>query len=143
MEERHRRSSFCFMTNICSRRSGPPNCQNIKTFNLGVDKYVFIPYNIDTVREKKKGKRNMTKFQIVWKELNYLVLITLITAQCVVKVDFLIGQFVYLFANSISFTRCFILQRPTADKIKDGCMLGITVGFVAMTALEEFGIHIM
>ena len=85
----------------------------------------------------------MTKFQIVWKELNYLVLITLITAQCVVKVDFLIGQFVYLFANSISFTRCFILQRPSADKIKDGCMLGITVGLVAMTALEEFGIHIM
>lgn len=85
----------------------------------------------------------MTKFQIVWKELNYLVLITLITAQCVVKVDFLIGQFVYLFANSISFTRCFILQRPIADKIKDGCMLGITVGLVAMTALEEFNIHIM
>lgn len=85
----------------------------------------------------------MTKFQIVWKELNYLVLITLITAQCVVKVDFLIGQFVYLFANTISFTRCFILQRPIADKIKDGCMLGITVGLVVMTALEEFGIHIM
>lgn len=85
----------------------------------------------------------MTKFQIVWKELNYLVLITLITAQCVVKADFLIGQFVYLFANTISFTRCFVLQRPIADKIKDGCMLGITVGLVAMTALEEFGIHIM
>ena len=85
----------------------------------------------------------MTKFQIVWKELNYLVLITLITAQCVVKVDFLIGQFVYLFANTISFSRCFVLQRPIADKIKDGCMLGITVGLVAMTALEEFGIHIV
>lgn len=85
----------------------------------------------------------MTKFQIVWKELNYLVLIALITAQCVVKADFLIGQFVYLFANTLAFSRCFILQRPIADKIKDGCMLGITVGLVAMTALEEFGIHIM
>lgn len=85
----------------------------------------------------------MTKFQIVWKELNYLVLIALITAQCVVKVDFLIGQFVYLFANTLAFSRCFILQRPIADKIKDGCMLGITVGLVAMTTLEEFGIHIM
>ena len=85
----------------------------------------------------------MTKIQIVWKELNYLVLIALITAQCVVKVDFLIGQFVYLFANTLAFSRCFILQRPIADKIKDGCMLGITVGLVAMTALEEFGIHIM
>ena len=85
----------------------------------------------------------MTKFQMVWKELNYLVLITLITAQCVVKADFLIGQFVYLFANILSFTRCFVLQRPVADKIKDGCMLGITVGLVVMTMLEQFEIHIM
>jgi len=85
----------------------------------------------------------MTKFQMVWKELNYLVLITLITAQCVVKADFLIGQFVYLFANILSFARCFVLQRPIADKIKDGCMLGITIGLVVMTMLEQFGIHIM
>ena len=85
----------------------------------------------------------MTKFQMVWKELNYLVLIALITAQCVVKADFLIGQFVYLFANVLAFVRCFILRRPIADKVKDGCMLGITVGLVAMTMLEEFNIYIM
>lgn len=85
----------------------------------------------------------MTKFQMVWKELNYLVLIALITAQCVVKADFLIGQFVYLFANILAFVRCFILQRPVADKVKDGCMLGITVGLVTMTMLEEFNIYIM
>lgn len=85
----------------------------------------------------------MTKSQMIWKELNYLVLITLITAQCVVKADFLIGQFVYLFANTLSFVRCFILRRPIADKIKDGCMLGITVGLVVMTMLEEFNIHIV
>jgi hypothetical protein len=80
---------------------------------------------------------------MVWKELNYLVLIALITAQCVVKADFLIGQFVYLFANVLAFIRCFILRRPVADKVKDGCMLGITVGLVAMTMLEEFNIYIM
>lgn len=85
----------------------------------------------------------MTKFQMVWKELNYLVLIALITAQCVVKADFLIGQFVYLFANVLAFVRCFILRRPIADKVKDGCMLGITVGLVTMTMLEEFNIYIM
>lgn len=85
----------------------------------------------------------MIKSQMVWKELNYLVLITLITAQCVVKADFLIGQFVYLFANTLSFVRCFILRRPIADRIKDGCMLGITVGLVVMTMLEEFNIHIV
>ena len=85
----------------------------------------------------------MTKFQMIWKELNYLVLIALITAQCVVKADFLIGQFVYLFANVLAFVRCFILRRPVADKVKDGCMLGITVGLVVMTMLEEFNIYIM
>lgn len=85
----------------------------------------------------------MTKFQMVWKELNYLVLIALITAQCVVKADFLIGQFVYLFANVLAFVRCFILRRPVADKVKDGCMLGITVGLVTMIMLEEFNIYIM
>lgn len=85
----------------------------------------------------------MTKFQMVWKELNYLVLIALITAQCVVKADFLIGQFVYLFANVLAFVRCFILRRPVADKVKDGCMLGITVGLVVMTMLEGFNIYIM
>ena len=85
----------------------------------------------------------MTKIQKVWKELNYLVLITLIVAQCVVKADFLIGQFVYLFANVISFSRCFILERPLADKIKDGCMLGITCGLISMVVLETLGVHII
>lgn len=85
----------------------------------------------------------MTTFQKVWKELNYLVLIALIAGQCIVKADFLIGQFVYLFANTISFSRCFILERPVADKVKDGCCLGITSGLIVMVILEEFGIHIV
>lgn len=85
----------------------------------------------------------MTTFQKVWKELNYLVLIALIVGQCVVKADFLIGQFVYLFANSLSFTRCFVLERPIADKIKDGCCLGITSGLIIMVILETYGIHLI
>lgn len=85
----------------------------------------------------------MTKMQIMWKELNYLVLIALIVGQCVVKADFLIGQFVYLFANSLSFTRCFVLERPIADKIKDGCCLGITSGLIIMVILETYGIHLI
>lgn len=85
----------------------------------------------------------MTKMQIIWKELNYLVLIALIVGQCVVKADFLIGQFVYLFANSLSFTRCFVLERPIADKIKDGCCLGITSGLIIMVILETYGIHLI
>ena len=37
------------------------NYQNIKTFNLGVDKQVFIPYNIDTIREEKKMKKSYSE----------------------------------------------------------------------------------
>lgn len=85
----------------------------------------------------------MTKMQAIWKELNYLVLIALIVGQCVVKADFLIGQFVYLFANVLSFTRCFVLERPIADKIKDGCCLGITSGLIMMVVLETYGIHLI
>ena len=84
----------------------------------------------------------MTTFQKVWKELNYLVLIALIVGQVVVKADFFIGQLVYLGANILSFARCFVLQRPVADKIKDGCMLGITCGLIGLVILEVFNIHL-
>ena len=84
-----------------------------------------------------------TRMERVWKELNYVVLIAIIAAQCIVKADFLIGQFVYLFANTISFSRCFILKRPIADKIKDGCLLGITIGLVVMVTLETYGIKLV
>lgn len=85
----------------------------------------------------------LTKVEKIFKELNYLVLVTLIVGQCVVKADFLIGQFVYLFANILSFIRCFVLKRPVADKIKDGAMLGITCGLVAIVILEILDIHII
>lgn len=84
----------------------------------------------------------LTTFQKVWKELNYLVLIVLIVGQVVVKADFFIGQLVYLGANILSFARCFVLQRPVADKIKDGCMLGITCGLIGLVILEIFNIHL-
>lgn len=87
-------------------------------------------------------ERTLTVFQKVWKELNYLVLVALIVGQIVVKADFLIGQFVYLGANILSFARCFILHRPLADKIKDGAMLGITCGLIALVVLETLNIHI-
>lgn len=86
--------------------------------------------------------KTLTTVQKVWKELNYLVLIALIVGQVVVKADFFIGQLVYLGANILSFTRCFILHRPVADKIKDGCMLGITCGLICLVILEIFEIHL-
>ena len=87
-------------------------------------------------------KKALTVFQRVWTELNYFVIIVLIIGQIVTKTDFFIGQMTYLVANIISFTRCFILNRPLADKVKDGCMLGITSGLIMMVILENMDIHL-
>lgn len=62
--------------------------------------------------------------------LQYVVLILLIIGQCTVGVNFYIGQIIYLIANAISVSRCFLLNRPTPDKIKDCSCLGITVGLI-------------
>ena len=70
---------------------------------------------------------------------NYLVLTLLITAQCVVGSNFYVGQFLYLSANLLAVTRCFVLRRPTADKVKDFAMLGITSGLLLIKFLG--GIH--
>lgn len=77
----------------------------------------------------------MTKFEKFFEIINYLVLVLLIVGQCVVGASFLIGQFIYLVANLISVIRCFILQRPVADKIKDCSCLGITTGLIGIKLL--------
>lgn len=79
------------------------------------------------------------KINYVFVKLNYLVLIGLIVAQSVVGANFYIGQFIYLGANALSLTRCFVLGRPIADKVKDCCMLGITCGLILIKFLG--GIH--
>lgn len=100
-----------------------------------------------TQEKAKKGanimeKKALTVFQRVWTELNYFVIIVLIIGQIVTKTDFFIGQMTYLVANIVSFIRCFILNRPLADKVKDGCMLGITSGLIMMVILESMNIHL-
>ena len=86
--------------------------------------------NIMTIREKVEK---------VFELLNYLVLALLIIGQCTVGSNYFVGQFVYLSANLLAVTRCFILRRPTADKVKDFCMLGITTGLILIKFLG--GIH--
>lgn len=75
----------------------------------------------------------------IFETINYFVLILLIIGQCIVGSSFFIGQFVYLSANTLAVTRTFILKRPLPDKVKDCCMLGITVGLLLIKYLG--GIH--
>ena len=63
--------------------------------------------------------------------LQYVTLVCLIFAQCVVGSNFYFGQIVYLIANVVSVFRTFVLNRPTVDKIKDTACLAITVGLIA------------
>ena len=67
--------------------------------------------------------------------LNYLVLMLLIAGQCVVGANWMIGQFIYLGANVISVSRCWVLKRPVADKVKDGACTAITSGLITMELL--------
>lgn len=68
--------------------------------------------------------------------LQYIVLASLVVAQCVVGKNFIIGQSIYLIANGISVFRDFALSRPTADKIKDVCCLGLTLGLILLNPLK-------
>ena len=62
----------------------------------------------------------------------YIVLALLIIAQCVIRVSYLGGQFLYLAANIIAVARCFVLNRQRADKVKDICCTAITIGLLGM-----------
>ena len=62
--------------------------------------------------------------------LQYLVLVALMCGQGVTGSNFMIGQSLYLGANLISVFRCFALNRPMADKVKDISCLGLTLALM-------------
>ena len=72
------------------------------------------------------------KYEKLFENLNYVVLMGLIIAQCVIGRWYLIGQGIYLFCNVISVTRSIVLKRPKADKIKDFSCTAITIGLILL-----------
>ena len=66
----------------------------------------------------------------------YATLALLIIAQCVVGGNFYLGQGIYLAANVISVFRCFVLERPSADKVKDIACTAVTVGLIVFNLLK-------
>lgn len=65
-----------------------------------------------------------------FENLQYFVLMGLIIAQCVIGKWYLIGQGIYLLCNVLSVVRDYILDRPTADKVKDYSCSAITIGLI-------------
>lgn len=70
------------------------------------------------------------KYERLFENLNYVVLMGLIIGQCIIGKWYLLGQCVYLLCNMISVTRSFVLKRPKADKIKDCSCTAITIGLI-------------
>lgn len=66
-----------------------------------------------------------------WNRALYFVLAALILGQMTVGISFFVGQGLYLAANAVSVARDFALDRPASDKVKNVCMLTITIGLIA------------
>lgn len=69
----------------------------------------------------------MQKF---FENIYYVVIALLILAQCVIGPNYLFGQGLFLGANILSLVRCYILDRPAADKIKDYACTALTIGLI-------------
>lgn len=67
----------------------------------------------------------------VWENVQLFVLMLTIIGQVTVGASFIIGQGVWLIANTIALVRDFALKRPVADKIKNATLWAITCGLVA------------
>ena len=67
--------------------------------------------------------------------LNYFILILVLVGQATLGCSFYIGQGLFLIANTLSFTRCFILKRPRADKVRDCACLAVTIGLISIKFL--------
>lgn len=67
-----------------------------------------------------------------WNRALYFVLALTILGQMTIGLSYLVGQGMWLVANLITVWRDFALDRPRADKVKDVCMLCLTIGLVAI-----------
>ena len=77
----------------------------------------------------------LTKF---FEVLNYLILILVLVGQAAVGCSFYIGQGLFLLANTLSVSRCFILKRPIPDKVRDCACLAVTIGLLSVKYLGGF-----
>ena len=67
-----------------------------------------------------------------WDRALYFVLALTILGQMTIGLSYLVGQGMWLVANLITVGRDFALNRPRADKVKDICMLTLTIGLIAI-----------
>ena len=62
----------------------------------------------------------------------YVSIALALVAQVVIGGDYLFGQGLFLVANTINIVRTFLMKRPLADKVKDSCFFGVTLGLIIL-----------
>ena len=62
----------------------------------------------------------------------YLVLGLIMLGQAIMLVSVVWGQIAFLVCNVVALWRCFALNRPTADKVKDVACLALTCGLLLL-----------
>lgn len=80
--------------------------------------------------EKEKDTR-----KTVWENLQVAVLMLTVAGQALVGGVYLLAQIIWMAANIIAFARNFALERPMADKVKDGAMCGLTGALIVLRLL--------
>lgn len=83
----------------------------------------------DKTQEQRKNMRILSH-GVMWENLQYFVLFLLIVGQSTIGWAFFAGQGLFLIANLISFARGVVLDRPTADRVKDAACGGVTVALI-------------
>lgn len=103
-----------------------------------IDYILVVSLNLQSNFEEKEmtmNKEEKTTTTKVWENLQYIVLGLTIVGQVITNVPMwgvLAAQSVWLVSNLIATVRDFILKRPTADKVKNICLTGITIGLVIL-----------
>lgn len=72
----------------------------------------------------------MKKF--ILENVLYISIALALVAQVVIGGNYLMGQGFFLIANSINIIRTFLMKRPLADKVKDSCFFGVTLGLIIL-----------
>lgn len=78
----------------------------------------------------------MKKNLIIWEIIGYLGLALCLFGQITIGKWYLIAQFAYLIANAMAVVRNFMLNLPTANKVRD---IVFTVITITLIVLRIFG----
>lgn len=79
-----------------------------------------------------------TKNERVWENVAVLCFALTVLGQGLVGGLYLAAQGVWLIANIISLIRNVVLERPTADKVRDGGLIGLTTALIVLRVLGVY-----